>query len=575
MKNITNPYSNNTVGTQGIAGPMGATGRVGVYSVISPIDAINENGIVISGSNIKMQLANDLYSGLISTDAQLFTGSKTFIDNVSIPVANLNALTITTGGTINSGGAIIAPEAITSQIITNSITPKTGSNVSFTSDISGVSSIFSNIVEAGDFYTNGSLTANTSMNTSYLTANTVNVNTLSPTSGNILTISIPGYASFALKASGSSITTLESAATATRNILLPNASDTLVGKSTTDTFTNKIITGSSNNVEAKSLSTTGASVSTNTSAPPTTGQVLMASSPTVSIWKSLPVANITTAGIVDTNAQSFAGIKTFPNGVRSSTTSNQRFGDTPFPLLTSGTDNNGFGIGALASISSGSQNNGFGSLSCNLVTTSQNNTGIGFMTLANATGNNNTAIGSAAGGNLTTGSSNIFIGLLAGTNITSADNDIMIGNQGVLGDFNTIRIGNTNHTKTFITGISGKTTGLTAINCMVDANGQLGTISSLRELKDNIEDIDEETNKNLIKSLIPRRFTMKSNGLPSYGLIVDEVPDNDLLAFDLDNNPYTVRYDQIPILLLKEVQRLSKEIDVLKEEMKMVQFITK
>ena len=54
-------------------------------------------------------------------------------------------------------------------------------------------------------------------------------------------------------------TTLVAAQTANRTINLPNADDTLVGRATTDTLSNKNISGATNYVEANALKTTGAS----------------------------------------------------------------------------------------------------------------------------------------------------------------------------------------------------------------------------------------------------------------------------------------------------------------------------
>lgn len=540
---------------------------VGSFDNTSSIDGLYVDSL--NSNRLRLTAASSSDPGGVSIIAQSFAGPKTFIDDVNIPDGNLNAMTITTGSTITSGGAIIAPEAITNQIVTNAVSPKTGSNVAFTSDISGVSAVFSNQVEAGSFYTNGQLIANGYVTTGSLTAPTVNVNTLSPTLGNILTISIPGYASFALKASGSSITTLESAATATRNILLPDASDTLVGKSTTDIFTNKTIIGNSNHVEASSLSTTGDSVSVNTSAPPSVGQVLMASSSTVSTWQTLPVAGLSVIGLVSISSQNFSGLKTFFGGVRTSTQTNQKFGDVPFPSISSGANNNSFGVNSMSNVNAGNSNNGFGTSTLSLITNSNFNSAFGSNCLRLlTTGGQNTGVGRGAGENLASGDGNLFLGYNAGTNILSGNNSIMLGNSGVVGDVNVTRIG-IGQDKTFISGISGKTTGGVAVNCVIDANGQLGTVSSLRSLKENIEDLDEDKNHNLVESLITRKFTMKSNGLPSVGLIVDEVPeDSDLLAYDNDGKPYTVRYDQITILLLKEIQRSNRIIKTLQNEVK-------
>jgi len=71
-------------------------------------------------------------------------------------------------------------------------------------------------------------------------------------------------------------------------------------------------------------------------------------------------------------------------------------------------------------------------------------------------------LGNGAGTNLTTGNNNIDIGYIVG---------------GVAGESNTIRIGNSDITNTFISGISGTNSpGGVAVFC--NSDGNLGVISS-------------------------------------------------------------------------------------------------
>src|SRR5439155_184868 len=84
------------------------------------------------------------------------------------------------------------------------------------------------------------------------------------------------------------------------------------------------------------------------------------------------------------------------------------------------------------------------------------NTAVGFEALRSNNASSNTAVGYLS---LTRckGNSNIALGDSAGINIKQTDNNIDIGNTGVVGDSNTIRIGNETHTATYIAGISGAT----------------------------------------------------------------------------------------------------------------------
>lgn len=81
----------------------------------------------------------------------------------------------------------------------------------------------------------------------------------------------------------------------TGTLTLPSTTDTLVGRITSDTLTNKTIIDNTNNVAANSLKTTGAVVNVSSAAPPTTSQVLTATSATTATWQ-----NPTASGVIIT-----------------------------------------------------------------------------------------------------------------------------------------------------------------------------------------------------------------------------------------------------------------------------------
>lgn len=82
----------------------------------------------------------------------------------------------------------------------------------------------------------------------------------------------------------------------TGTLTLPTTTTTLVGRTTTDTLTNKTINSATNTIGADQLRTTGSPVVIGTSAPPTTGQTLVATSATTATWQSnLPNAQSATA----------------------------------------------------------------------------------------------------------------------------------------------------------------------------------------------------------------------------------------------------------------------------------------
>ena len=241
-----------------------------------------------------------------------------------------------------------------------------------------------------------------------------------------------------------------------------------------------------------------------------------------------------------------------------------------------GDENTGLGHGALASNTTGDHNtatgnnalanndmgifntaSGTGALGSN--TMGQRNTATGTGALGtNVLGSFNTATGSTALLN-TTGSSNIGIGIGGGINLTTGSNNICIGNMGVAAESGTIRIGTVGtQSATLIAGISGATSS-GGVGVFVNSSGQLGTMTSTRRVKEDIREIAEESDG--LMKLRPVAFKYKPQidptGLAQYGLIAEEVADvyPDLVAYDRDGRPETVRYHLVNALLLNEVQK--------------------
>jgi hypothetical protein len=239
--------------------------------------------------------------------------------------------------------------------------------------------------------------------------------------------------------------------------------------------------------------------------------------------------------------------------------SNTAVGSFAMVSNTSGTANTAVGGSSLSSNTNGAGNTALGASSMALNTSGSNNTALGFDALFNATtGGNNTAVGSNALANLSTGTGNIGVGLNAGKFITSGSNNIDIGNIAPGNESNTIRIGNT-QTATFLAGVNGATVSSgTAV--YVDANGQLGTVTSSRRFKEDIEDMGEASSGLL--ELRPVTFHYKAayddgSHLLQYGLIAEEVAKvyPDLVQYDNQGRPLTVRYQWVNAMLLNEVQK--------------------
>ena len=180
---------------------------------------------------------------------------------------------------------------------------------------------------------------------------------------------------------------------------------------------------------------------------------------------------------------------------------------------TTGLQNTANGAFALFSNTEGVYNTAAGDSALFSNTSGESNTANGNGTLFyNTTGNANTAIGYSALSNNSTGSHNIALGSGAGGNLTTGSNNIDIGNNGGLGgESATIRIGVSGvQTRTFIGAIREVTTGnFDAIPVMIDSAGQLGTTSSSRRFKHDIEPMDKASEA--ILALKPVTFHYKSD----------------------------------------------------------------
>ena len=226
-------------------------------------------------------------------------------------------------------------------------------------------------------------------------------------------------------------------------------------------------------------------------------------------------------------------------------------------------NNTAVGHRAMAANTNGFNNTAIGSsaMAANIV--GSHNTAIGMYALSdNSTGFRNTAVGDSAGVNATTGHDNVFLGS---------------GAKGVAGEGHTIRIGGATpspptdppadgeQNRTFIAGIRGITTANSAVAVLVDSAGQLGTVSSSRALKQDIQDLGPLAERLL--DLRPVAFRFKQHvandpdSPPEFGLIAEEVAEvfPELVVFDEKGKPETIKYHLLSSLLLGELQRQNDE----------------
>jgi hypothetical protein len=236
-----------------------------------------------------------------------------------------------------------------------------------------------------------------------------------------------------------------------------------------------------------------------------------------------------------------------------------------------GSDNLMMGRVAGNSSISGSWNMGIGSGALNALTSGNFNTCIGYVSgVLLQSGSANTALGYFSLDSLITGTGNTCIGYETGIGYTGSEsNNILISNGGTAGDNNIIRIGTQGsggeqQNQCFIAGITGATVTGTAVLC--SAAGQLGTISSSRRYKENIVDMPEDVS---IMHLRPVKFNYKTDVKKEmhYGLIAEEVQEDFeyLCFYNQEGEPESVKYHEMAVLLLKEVQRLNKRIEQLEE----------
>ncbi len=185
---------------------------------------------------------------------------------------------------------------------------------------------------------------------------------------------------------------------------------------------------------------------------------------------------------------------------------------------------------------------------------------------SNTAGQNNTFAGLFAGYSNTTGSDNVFYGQNAGYGNTTGSNDVYIANPGASSgtESNTIRIGTPGsgagqQNAAYIAGIFGSTSS-SGVPVFVNSDGLLGTLTSSMRFKEQINDMGDRTSA--LMKLRPVTFLYKpeydkGERTLQYGLLAEEVAQvyPELVAYDKDGQPYTVRYQYLASMLLNEVQK--------------------
>lgn len=271
---------------------------------------------------------------------------------------------------------------------------------------------------------------------------------------------------------------------------------------------------------------------------------------------SFSAASATVSLIVtDSSNNTFIGKQSGNNTLSGS--ANVGLGLQSLLSVTTGSSNVAVGVGTMVSLDAGANNNAFGNSSQQSVTSGQLNTSIGDSSL----------------GSLQTGNQNIAVGYQAGINYSTESSNICIGNNGTPADANVTRIGTEGaglgqQNTCFIAGIANATVVGSAV-LVNTSTGQLGVAVSSEKFKHNIKDMGDKSDA--LMKLRPVTYSYKSDPANSmqYGLIAEEVAEvmPHIVTYDAYGHPYTVRFHEIPVILLNEVQKLAKRVEQLEAKL--------
>ncbi len=239
--------------------------------------------------------------------------------------------------------------------------------------------------------------------------------------------------------------------------------------------------------------------------------------------------------------------------------SNTATGDQALLRNTTGTGNTANGLQALRQNNTGSANTAIGDLALQQNTEGFGNVAVGGIALfSNTTGESNTAVGRAALQN-STGSNNTAIGDSAGLNQTSGSGNVYIGQgiQGVAGKSDACRIRS----------IFGQTAA-SGSAVFITSGNKLGTDTSSKRFKEEIKPMDRASEALLAFKPVTFRYKKEIDpaGTSQFGLVAEEVErvNPDLVVWDQEGKPYSVRYDQVNAMLLNEFLKEHRKVEELK-----------
>jgi hypothetical protein len=105
----------------------------------------------------------------------------------------------------------------------------------------------------------------------------------------------------------------------------------------------------------------------------------------------------------------------------------------------------------------------------------------------------------------------------------------------------------------------------TGTDLIVTASGQIARKSSSIQYKENVKNLVFDSSK--LDILRPVSYDYKLNNAPDIGLVAEEVDEvfPELVNYDKEGKPESVKYHSLSVMLLHEVTKLRKEVKELKE----------
>jgi hypothetical protein len=251
------------------------------------------------------------------------------------------------------------------------------------------------------------------------------------------------------------------------------------------------------------------------------------------------------------------GLNTIPSATGQG---NTVVGDSSMTLATTGQDNTAFGAGSLGGLTTGIENVAIGSQSGQNIVSSSENTLVGFQAgfgdFALGLGSNNTFVGNRTGYN-SSGNGNVFIGWTTALNATTGNNNIVIGSgadKATPTSSNSITLGNSS---------------ISVLRC------QVTSITSLSDARDKTNVEESDYGIDFVNSLKPVKFEWDTRdgakkGVKDLGFIAQDLKelDDEHLNLVYDENPDKLEatYGRLIPVLVKAIQDLSKEIEILKSK---------